>query len=672
MSLIYLALTLALLLVNLAGLARLVHRWLPDVQLARAGGVLALCLVLFFTEHFIGLGRLAWLWPVSTAVSVALVWRPARERGFWLAQLPFAVPFLVALAWRWGWPDIDATSEHLTDLYFISNYLGGTVLPPPDRWLPGAVFDCYYAFLHYAVALMGRWLNLSAGHAMNLGSALLFGLIGSLAWSIARRFVASNAVRGLIVATVIAGGTGVAPLLNVLYVAADATPAAAQSASVARLWANTRFIGLYDRLSNSVPGQKLFPPDAPPAMELALETPSYLLYLGDVHPPLAGFVLLLFVLGLIARIERPATDEGGDEPAGTGVAAAAIGASVALSIAANAWVLPPMALLVAGWLLYRWRGKLACPVLPAAAGAAAALALLYPFLSYFALAGLRTPIVLTAPFEYSPPGEWLLLWWPVLLLAALALTQGPRARLAWWSTIGVLAMLALSELVTVDDPLGERLQRFNTVLKWWSWLWPGAVVWLAAINLGSAARWRRIATVVPLAASLSFVLPQLQFWWHNPRPHQGQLAGDAWLKADDANRAILGWLRAQPQGLVLESADRTAYSPSGAFALFAGKPSALGWPTHVAQWRGNPAYIAERSDAVRAIYAGTHPAARAWLLGQHVDYVVWSRFDTGRGTAALARLKAALAPDYQWQPLWQAGADEYGVFVRTPQRTVTQ
>ncbi|MBM3117492.1 DUF2298 domain-containing protein [Jeongeupia naejangsanensis] len=666
MSLIYLALTLALLLVNLAGLARLVHRWLPDAQLARAGGVLALCLVLFFTEHFIGLGRLAWLWPVSTAVSVALIWRPAQQRSFWLAQLPFVVPFLVALAWRWGYPDIDATSEHLTDLYFISNYLSGDTLPPPDRWLPGAVFDCYYAFLHYAVALMGRWLNLSAGQAMNLGSAVLFGLIGSLAWSVARRFVASNALRGLIVATVIAGGTGVAPLLNVLYVAPDASPASAQSAAVTRMWANTRFIGLYDRMSNSVPGQQLFPPNEPPAMELALETPSYLMYLGDVHPPLAGFVLLLFVLGLIARIERP--DEGDAD--NVRVPAAAIGAAVTLCIAANAWVLPPMALLVTGWLLYRWRGKLPCLVPSTAAGVAVALVLLYPFLSYFALAGLHTPIVLTKPFEYSPLNEWLLLWWPVLLLVVLALSQGPRARLAWWSALGVLAMLALSELVTVDDPLGDRLQRFNTVLKWWSWLWPAAIVWLGAISLGSAARWRRIAAVVPLAASLSFVLPQLQFWWHNPRPHAGQITGDAWLRDDEANRAILGWLKAQPQGLVLENTDRTAYSPSSAFALFAGQPSMLGWPAHVAQWRGNPAYVGERADAARAIYAGAHPAARAWLIGQHVDYLVWSRFDAARGPVVLAQLKAALAPDYQWQPLWQAGTDEYGVFVRTSHETV--
>ncbi|WP_432723510.1 DUF2298 domain-containing protein [Jeongeupia wiesaeckerbachi] len=665
MSLIYLALTLALLLVNLAGLAQFVRRWLPDAQLARAGGALALCLLLFFVEHFIGLGRLAWLWPISTAVSLALIWRPAQACGFWRAQLPFALPFLVALAWRWGYPDIDSTSEHLTDLYFISNYLSGDTLPPPDRWLPGAVFDCYYAFLHYSVALMGRWLNLAAGQAMNLGSALLFGLIGSLAWSIATRFVASNVSRGLIVATVIVGGTGIAPLLNVLYVSADASPASAQSAAITRLWANTRFIGLYDRLSNSVPGQQLFPPTDAPAMDLALETPSYLMYLGDVHPPLAGFVLLLFVLGLIARIERP--DEA--DAADVRLPAAMIGASVALCIAANAWVLPPMALLVAGWLLYRWRGKAACLVLPTAAGVATALALLYPFLSYFALAGLHTPIVLTRPFEYSPLNEWLLLWWPVLLLVALALSQGPRARLAWWSAFGVLAMLALSELVTVDDPLGDKLQRFNTVLKWWSWLWPAAIVWLGAINLGSAARWRRIAAIVPLAASLSFLLPQLQFWLSNPRTHAGQIAGDAWLKDDDANKAILGWLKAQPPGLVLESTDRTAYSPSSAFALFAGKPSALGWPAHVAQWRGNPVYVGERADAARAIYAGTHPAAREWLLGQHVDYVVWSRFDAARGQMALAQLKTTLSPDYQWQPLWQAGTEAYGVFVRMPHET---
>jgi hypothetical protein len=53
-NLIYILFTLALLLVNLAGLTLCASRWLPPFALARSAGILLLCLALFFIEHFCG------------------------------------------------------------------------------------------------------------------------------------------------------------------------------------------------------------------------------------------------------------------------------------------------------------------------------------------------------------------------------------------------------------------------------------------------------------------------------------------------------------------------------------------------------------------------------------------------------------------------------------------
>jgi predicted small integral membrane protein len=75
MNLIYLAATLALVLVNLAGLTLLVSRWLPPFALARSAGILLLCLVLFCVEHFIGFGNLSWVWPLTTLSALCLLWR---------------------------------------------------------------------------------------------------------------------------------------------------------------------------------------------------------------------------------------------------------------------------------------------------------------------------------------------------------------------------------------------------------------------------------------------------------------------------------------------------------------------------------------------------------------------------------------------------------------------
>ncbi|MCX8005866.1 MAG: hypothetical protein N2688_13090, partial [Burkholderiaceae bacterium] len=328
-----------------------------------------------------------------------------------------------------------------------------------------------------------------------------------------------------------------APLLPLLY----------PSDAVRQLWANTRFIGLYDQEIATPLGQRLFP-RAPggEARDLPLETPSYLLYLGDVHPPLAGFALLLFSLALVARLQRP------EPPDDARPLTAALGASAVVPFALNAWILPLQGLLVAAWAAYRRasRQPLFMPWL--LGGALTAAALLYPFLTYFSGRAAATPFVFTAAADFTPWRPGLAVWWPVLWLVLLSLLPGSPPRLARASALAVIGFWLLAEFVTVDDPNGGRYQRFNTVLKWWSWLYLGALVWLGALQLGAAARWRRVAAAVPLLAVSLYLWPQFLYWSQTPRPHAGRLQGDGWLRADAADRAILDWLKAAPPGVVLE------------------------------------------------------------------------------------------------------------------------
>ena len=167
MYLIYLFLTISLILVNLAGLTVLVSRYFPAQASARLLGLVVLTLAIFALEHLHGLGKLAWLWPLSTALSVFAIYR-YKNRQFWLGELVFIGGFAYGLLWRFGFPNIDASTEHITDLYFISNFMGGQTLPAQDRWLAGGLFDFYYAFQHYDAALLGRIFNLEVGLAMNL------------------------------------------------------------------------------------------------------------------------------------------------------------------------------------------------------------------------------------------------------------------------------------------------------------------------------------------------------------------------------------------------------------------------------------------------------------------------------------------------------------------------
>jgi len=77
---------LGVIFVNLIGLALIAAPSIGQYTLSRAVTPVAAALVLFFCEHFIGLGSLSWCWPFTTAAAVwmvacgLLMWRLPRHR----------------------------------------------------------------------------------------------------------------------------------------------------------------------------------------------------------------------------------------------------------------------------------------------------------------------------------------------------------------------------------------------------------------------------------------------------------------------------------------------------------------------------------------------------------------------------------------------------------------
>ena len=68
MRLIYFLALGAVLYVNLAAVTLVMARYLPSWAIARAAGLLGFSAILFFTEHFVGLGSLYWALPLVTAL----------------------------------------------------------------------------------------------------------------------------------------------------------------------------------------------------------------------------------------------------------------------------------------------------------------------------------------------------------------------------------------------------------------------------------------------------------------------------------------------------------------------------------------------------------------------------------------------------------------------------
>ncbi|MCX6622590.1 MAG: DUF2298 domain-containing protein, partial [Acidobacteria bacterium] len=406
-ALLMIVLTLALVVINLLGLTLAATRLTGSYAVAKAAGPVLLVAPLFFLEHFVGLGSLTWLWPPATAASLWLIRRDlGKVKANWHDEALFLVGFGYALAWRFCFPDLKASSEKLADLGFIANYIDGTRLPPLDRWFPPFAFDVYYGLQFYSVALLGRILGVGAGMAYHLGFCALVGLATAAAGAAARRFCEGRRWYLLVTAVFLVGGTGASPLIHLLR----AHPPVSDS---------VRFIGGAATPGHVTTefGRRLVAAAGVPAkeaIELPAETFGYLTYLGDLHPPVAGFFLLALALVCLAALET-----GEDER----FSEAMLAATVPLTLAANAWNLPLQAALVAFWLLWRVASRRPPHWGAVAAGAGAGFAAILPFLSTYAwrTTEYSKSIAWVRPGEHTPPLLGFILLYPLLAVLAAAL-----------------------------------------------------------------------------------------------------------------------------------------------------------------------------------------------------------------------------------------------------------
>ena len=674
MYLIYLCLTISLIMVNIAGLTVVISRYFSAQASARLLGLLVLTLAIFALEHLYGLGKLAWLWPFSTALSLLAIHR-YKNRQFWMSELVFVGGFAYGLVWRFAFPNIDAGTEHITDLYFISNFMGGQTLPAKDRWLVGSLFDFYYAFQHYDAALLGRIFNLEVGLAMNLAWSLLMALLVSLGWEISGYFVKQKSLRLLLLVALITGGNGLSPLMPFMINNKATDIYSLQTQAINTVWANTRFAGMYDEHINTAFGRAIEgDPKAPgfaENLELPLETIAYYSVLGDYHPPLGGFVIALWTLSLSAFLGLRKVTKASQNlksrvfigQSSDAIAFFAIGLTPALILVTNAWVFPLQCILVTTWVAMRyWKADVFWQAL--LAGCTTGFILIYPFLGYFATGSLITPINLVTEHDHSPIKFLLAIQWPLFIWIITGLIIARYSAWAGWLALTLLAIFCLSEMVYVDDPFGDKCQRFNTTLKWWSWLWPTALIGLGSVCLGLGGRLIKIVMILSLMALLVYTVDIGRYWHYINKPQFGQLSGDGWLKQDATQRELLTYLKNAPDGIVLESIEQGAYSNSTALTLFANKSLVLGWPDHVNQWRGYPAYVTNQASAIRAFYKAELLDPLKFLKQYPVQTIIWSLEDEQRMPNSRLKLQDQINPDYYWRAFYENGDQAVGVWER--------
>ena len=635
-----------LVLLNLTGVALALQRWVASWWLARAAAPL-LVLIPFFLEHFFGWGSLHWLWPITTVFSLWMIATGWRVLGaHWGVECVYLGTFAYALAWRYAFPDITASSEKMTDVTFVANYLDGSRLPPVDRWLPPYPFDMYYAIQHYGAALMARMFATPAGTAYNLAICVIAASVATAgagtAWLLTRRHGATI----LLTVALLVGGTGVSPFIRLILPAPQ-------------LYSSIRFMGsaLTPEAATLPVGDALvrWTHASKDSLDLPVELFSYLIGLGDFHPPLSGYLLLMVALLAIALIESGEA---------LTPAHAILGATVPLTIAANAWDLPLQAFLVAGWAAYRIWAKKRVAWIPLAIGAAMCLLLLEPFLARFAVhsLALHNGIRLVPRGLHTPPLLGLLVFYPVLAVLALQLTCVERSRQSLAFCAIFIALAAASELFFIDDIYSGKYERFNTVLKSWSWIYSATLLVIGALNLRSPSRVCRAGTIAVLILICGYTRELGAAWFNPPKFHAGQLDGAAWLRDDPADRAVLIFLSSRPPAITLQRPSDRSYVPEPALAIFSDDAAFLGWSNHEDIWRAYRPDIDARADEVDKFYRAELPDSAQWLEQNGIHYVVW-RGDDNR-LASFARLDQQLRGRYFWRDFTPLGGPKAGVWCR--------
>ena len=648
---IYWAGMLAAVLVNITALTLVALRFIPFPATTRAAGVMSVCLAAFSLEHFVGLGSLFPLFLPLTRWSLFVIWHDRqrfREPSFRTGEIVFLCAVFYGLLWKSVSPDIVENNDRLTDFHLVSNYLSGERLPPLDHWLPYQRLDYYYTFQHYSAALLGRIFGLSPGASLNMAAVILAALVLALAWEILTLLFVRPGLKVLAAVALAIGGTGIAPLFHVV-VSPDA-------GGFHPFYQNSRFVGWFETSVASNTWRSIFG-ETRRSVLLPIETFGFQYAVGGYHAVLSGFLLLFLALAIIVAVPQAS------KPVRARLQFL-LGVTVPLTLCANAWVFPLQGALVALWKAWDWltscRRDWFCLVIGAALGL---LLLLAP------LAGLGSEtrhirLHLVPAAAHAPLLQFLVVHWPLLLLAGLVPFAALWRSLAGFFAVFFVGVLLLTEVLNIEDQgyYGDFL-RFNAALKWWGWIFTGGIFTLSAYLLASSGRAARIAAAVVLVLTSAYLVDIGRYFVRSAKGFSARLDGSAFYARDIGNRRMMQVLAEAPYGIVLEKLYNERPLDTGIYGSFARKPSLIGIPWVLRVWKRDLTELAGLMAEINSFYAGSHADAARFLDDHNIRYVVWSVRES-KDTATWATIERSINGTFRWMEFSEKPDTHIGLWIR--------
>ena len=614
---------------------------------------LALVVLLNFIEHLVALPTLLILLPLFLG---ATVWMTVSGRYFKQPVILPSAVFLAAFAFTFAvrclHADISYTSDGISDLNMINNFSQGQTLPPPDTWMPGYRFEWYYDLQHYAASVVERLLAVKIGVADNVSHALLSALTCVVGAAAAHRISGGKLWITLAVPFLIeSAATGTSAYLFLTCHNTDLWLPFDLSGGMTLPhpdnnpnWQNPiwKFL-LWD------PRPEILHLDTPAT--LRLQVPGIWTWRDEYHANASGHLLSLFSVLIIAELVHV------QKTIWPWVLAVI---TPLLAATTSAWALPITVLLC--WIIVpvAWL----CGRRPASIHATLwtlfiAVTLLWPAF-YNATSSPQFPVIKWIdPHDRAPLLEFLVQWWPILLLWICGcvcfrkLSFGLR-----WVLIVVPIMLIGIELVTIDS-------RYNMIEKMWGYTWGTALIALFPVVASRAGVAFRLVTILLLFSALvslsTFVKDVCGGTWDNAAFH---LEGTQYITADDQKKRMLQVVGQTKHATYLSGKCAFCYNEAPALAVFTNNKSYIAW----SWFESLTNYINEadyRSKLDNDFYSGAMTDRLHFLQANKIAGVlIWP--DDNLSDDFLAKLRKELEPTYDYIDCKGSGDKNAGVFLLQP------
>jgi hypothetical protein len=610
---------------------------------------LAVVLLFNFIEHLVALPALLYLLPVLLG---ATIWLMLTRKYF---KPPLVLPtavFLGSFAFTLGirclQPDISFTSDGISDLNMINNFSQGQTVPPPDTWMPPFRFEWYYDLQHYTASVVERLLGVKIGVAYNLCHALLSAL---------------TCVAGAGAAFRLSGGKTWITLAVPFLIEASAT------GSSAYLFLTMQSIDLW--MPSDLSGGMLNPPDANPIWKwlmhdlpagllnaqhdiianhqtLRLQPPGFWTWRDEYHANASGHLLTIFAVMVLAELVEPRRSIWPWVMAGLTPLVAAICSAWALPITVLlCWATLPFALLI---------GRRPVATNVAVMTAFVGLVLLWPAFYQVTSSPQVPPITKIDPLDRVPLVEFLIQWWPIILLWLCALVSFRNLSFGTrWLLVVLPLMLIGIESITIES-------RYNTIEKMWGYTWSAGLIGLFPVVASRTGVVFRLATIILLLSGLiSLSVFTRSALGNLGTPVVFHLEGTHYINADPQKKRMLQIVSETHRITFLSGKCVYCYNEAPALAVFTGNKSYIAW----SWFESLTNYINEaesREKQNNDFYSGAMTDRLQFLQTNQVSGVlIWP--DDQLSDDYLANLKKELTPIYDYVDCKGDGDNNAGVFL---------